>query len=52
MEGLMQKAGIATYRAKQAGGDAYCFADGTSPAVEASTTAQPPGQCSDSKPTH
>lgn len=29
LEGLMQKADIAMYRAKQAGGSACCFADGT-----------------------
>ncbi|MEZ5615863.1 MAG: diguanylate cyclase [Rhodocyclaceae bacterium] len=32
MEGLMQKADIAMYRAKQAGGGAYRFADGMPPA--------------------
>lgn len=35
MEGLMQKADIAMYRAKQAGGDSYRFADGTPPAGNA-----------------
>jgi len=52
MEGLMQKADIAMYRAKQAGGAAYRFADGTGPAMETSATAHPPGQCADNKPTH
>ena len=52
MEGLMQKADIAMYRAKQAGGGAYRFADGASPAMETSATAHPSGQYADNKPTH
>lgn len=52
VEGLMQMADIAMYRAKQAGGAAYRFADGTDPTFEASATAHPSGQCSDSNPTH
>lgn len=51
MEGLMQKADIAMYRAKQAGGAAYRFADGT-PAAEVSASAHPAGQPPENKTTH
>jgi diguanylate cyclase (GGDEF)-like protein/PAS domain S-box-containing protein len=51
MEGLMQKADIAMYRAKQAGGAAYRFADGTA-AVEASASAHPAGHPPENKTTH
>lgn len=39
MEGLMQKADIAMYRAKQSGGAAYRFADSTGPAVDPAASA-------------
>ena len=52
MEGLMQKADIAMYRAKQAGGSAYQFADGASPACDGSPPAQSSGSHPDGKPTH
>lgn len=52
VEGLMQKADIAMYRAKQAGGDAYRFADGAGPAIAGSASAHAPGQYADNKPTH
>ncbi len=52
MEGLMQQADIAMYRAKQAGGAAYRFADSPGPATNASEPARPSGQYPDNKPTH
>jgi diguanylate cyclase (GGDEF)-like protein/PAS domain S-box-containing protein len=52
MEGMMQKADIAMYRAKQAGGAAYCFADNTGPSVDASAPEHQAGQHPENKPTH
>ncbi|MBI4989503.1 MAG: diguanylate cyclase [Rhodocyclales bacterium] len=52
MEGLMQKADIAMYRAKQAGGAAYHFADRAGPAVDSSVSARQAGQPPDNTPTH
>lgn len=52
MEGLMQKADIAMYRAKQAGGAAYHFADCPGPASDAPAPAHSSEQYPDSKPTH
>jgi len=51
MEGLMQKADIAMYRAKQAGGAAYRFADGTT-AADSSASLHPAGQAPENKTTH
>jgi diguanylate cyclase (GGDEF)-like protein/PAS domain S-box-containing protein len=51
MEGLMQKADIAMYRAKQAGGAAYRFADSTT-ATDASAPAHPAGHPPENKTTH
>ena len=52
MEGMMQKADIAMYRAKQAGGAAYRFADNTGPSVDASAPEHQAGQHPENKPTH
>jgi diguanylate cyclase (GGDEF)-like protein/PAS domain S-box-containing protein len=50
MEGLMQKADIAMYEAKQAGGSVFRFSGGSAPVVSDGTHA--PGQRADTKPTH
>lgn len=52
LEGLMQKADIAMYQAKQAGGAAYRFADRTIPVAEAPSAAHRRLRQPDSKPTH
>ena len=53
MEGLMQRADIAMYQAKQAGGRAYRFADRiASPVANASVHSQPSDHPQESKPTH
>lgn len=51
MEGLMQKADIAMYRAKRTGGGAYRFADGALPAEDSAAPRQAGAQ-RDSKTTH
>jgi len=50
MEGLMQKADIAMYRAKQSGGSIYRFADNGGQTADAPACAHPPGQQARSKP--
>lgn len=52
LEGLMQKADIAMYQAKQAGGAAYRFAERAIPVAEASSPAHRRLQQPNSKPTH
>lgn len=53
MEGLFQKADIAMYQAKQAGGAAYCHADNGARNTEApAASPHPSGQQPDNKPTH
>ena len=51
MEGLMQKADIAMYEAKQAGGSVFRFSGGAAPAA-ASAGGHAAAQRPDSKPTH
>ena len=52
LEGLMQKADIAMYRAKQAGGATYRFADGVCPPADASGPTHQVGQHTGNQSTH